>query len=183
MRSAVTEEYAKELLNIHGATYSKPEVLTAFRAYVFLHHQDKSNHAVDMDAAVKSKELLLTTCADYAASTEFRLIDGTPLRELGNGVPFPKSGKECSGCGGKGYNKYTYQPTIRCGSCNGRGFISRAPTVRLGGFIDMCRRCRGHGNLRSAKSEVNYMRCDECEGHGEVEIFNPLLPKFRIVGT
>lgn len=162
------------LLSIHDAkllfglnsidSLNKVKILAAFRAYVFQHHQDTSGNKHDMDYAVRAKNLLLAHVPNKDTNTI--TINGEPLSAFGNGLPCPKSGKECVDCSGRGYHKYAYQSYIKCPSCKGKNFY--------------CYRCFGSGEVRSAKASVKYLACSQCHGSGEVEIFNPLIPKQRL---
>lgn len=104
-----------------------------------------------------------------------KTLSGELLNDLGRGVPAPGSGTKCDDCKGKGYFRYLNQPYVRCHSCYGHGVanhVSKGPTP--------CGRCEGTGKLISAKCTPYFIKCNKCRGCGEIEIFNPLIPKSLI---
>jgi len=156
---------------------TKPVVLKAFRRFIMANHQDHTGEKIDLHKAVLAKEVLLNHCS--VDPTGKPLVDDvlrttmdTPLSELGNGLKSPKVGKECLDCEGRGWTKYIYQPSITCPNCQGKS----ARHFRNNDGLH-CRRCESTGTVRSAKAVVNYLGCSRCNGTGEIEIFNPLIPK------
>lgn len=63
-------------------------------------------------------------------------------------------------CGGSGQIRQTEDKNIRCQSCFGRKTTGRGSSKRR------CSRCGGRGT--ETIQRVYYIRCDECEGKGEV---------------
>lgn len=175
---SMTISEARTLLSVHERA-SKPEILSAFRNYVKNNHQDQSGVKVDMDVAVKAKQLLLANTASFEGISDpnphLHTVDGVPLFKLGNGVPWPKSGKPCHDCQGRGFSWYTMQPEITCPACSGLG-------RSIVNYYKPCHRCKGTRTVRSALGGRRvYVKCQVCEGIGEIEIFNPLLPKGLLV--
>jgi len=147
---------------------------------------------------------------DGVTSIELRTTSGELLSDLGLGIGPLKNGKDCGQCGKKGFTEeqefgwtrcvnchgsgYSYsQPcrnckskgnydivtptsrrTVECRSCHGKGSF---PTRR----IELCQECRGLGQKKLDKPKTVYHFCYTCNGLGEVEIFNPVIPKGRIV--
>lgn len=97
-------------------------------------------------------------------------ITGEPLSELGLGLGPLVNGKDCPGCDHNGFTSYRDHAEITCPVCRGRGYT---PKVRV------CWPCLGSGVLRK-KPTVRYAVCSECKGTGEIQIWNPLLPKGRL---
>jgi DnaJ-class molecular chaperone len=64
---------------------------------------------------------------------------------------------ECRGCGGSGQFYLKFKFPARCQKCNGEGYVENKPV----------------------KKKI-YIKCLECKGTGEIEMFNPVIPRFRI---
>lgn len=96
--------------------------------------------------------------------------EGTPLSDLGLGLGALKNGTDCSECKGIGYHErkrkkikwFPYEPCYIC---------------RAMGSTWGCIRC-GHLYFKHTDTvEVYYAICAPCQGKGEIEIFNPVIPK------
>lgn len=96
--------------------------------------------------------------------------EGTPLSDLGLGVGALKNGAECSYCKGAGYHErkrksikwFPYKP---CGICQAMGSTWG------------CRTCGKLYFKHTDTIEIYYAICAPCQGKGEIEIFNPVIPK------
>jgi len=136
--------------------------------------------------------------------------DGTPLSELGLGLGPMKNGADCPRCTHKGYEEdripgsysshrctdciYGFvEVEIPCKPCGGTGKF----TQRRSGRIVTCRVCHGTKSVlreqicpkcrgtqwfsvKVGGERVIYYRCFKCGGSGEIELFNPVLPKGRL---
>lgn len=140
-----------------------------------------------------------------AATTELRTSMGTPLSELGLGLGPNKNGRDCEHCQHKGYTEQMiegYQPcpwcfggwtrTQPCRRCDGKGRYMRngvdkgecfgckgSGTYRSPSLI-RCQVCRGTGG-KYVPAGTAYHVCYYCQGTGEIEIFNPVIPKGRLL--
>lgn len=102
--------------------------------------------------------------------TTILTTDGTALDELGLGLGPAKNGKECIDCKGAGYSKvkrrvvlwFPYEP---CSIC------------RLMGSTWGCQKCSHLLFTHADKVETIYGTCVRCQGKGETEIMNPVIPK------
>jgi DnaJ-class molecular chaperone len=94
--------------------------------------------------------------------------EGTPLSDLGLGLK-NKNGKQCVTCKGVGY-RTVQQWRI----------FPRVPGTRPCSFCTFlgsslgCSRCDGKFNRRLVSI---HLICAPCQGSGETEMFNPVLPK------
>jgi DnaJ-class molecular chaperone len=96
--------------------------------------------------------------------------EGTPLSYLGLGLGPMKNSKTCDECKGAGYRtdkrwKFEWTPSIPCSHC------------LLMGTTIFCGRCGPKGIRRIDKKVTVYMICAPCQGTGEIELFNPVIPK------
>jgi DnaJ-class molecular chaperone len=163
---------AQVLLRIN-LPFTKKDILTAFRKYVFEHHQDRSGIQVDMDVACKAKEILMSHCVSESRTSEMTTC-GIPLETLGEGLPYPKTGSECDRCQGKGYTSTVVQPTSTCPDC--MGFVYSFTRCRF------CKRCKGTGVIRHVRGgNTVHNLCFRCNGSGELEVWNPLIPRGAIL--
>lgn len=134
--------------------------------------------------------------------------DGTPLYELGLGLGAMRNGRDCERCQHKGYTEernFLGQHSctkcdwhgrvldeVPCKPCGGTGRFTQARS----GHTVPCRTCHGRGNKLGyrlcpdcngkkyvGEGKVHYVKCYECNGTGEIELFSPLLPKGRIINV
>jgi DnaJ-class molecular chaperone len=132
--------------------------------------------------------------------------DGTPLYELGLGLGPMKNGRDCERCEHKGYTEERnfvgqhvcyncnwdgrVMDEIPCKPCNGTGKFTQGRSGR----VVPCRVCHGrgeklgyklcpqcHGSKYIGEGKVYYVKCYECNGTGEIELFSPLFPKGRMI--
>lgn len=144
---------------------------------------------------------------DGASPRPMMTVEGHALHELGKGLGPTKNGGTCEGCKGRGYNTDTVTGAelcncaVPCDRCQGTGTYraargSDSPLV-FGGyrktFIRSCKfclgsglgtlrnhkRCGGTGRVTTILSEVHHW-CYKCKGTGEIELWNPVLPKMRM---
>lgn len=170
--------FAKRFFNA-DLPVTQAELKAAFRRAAKLLHSDVSGGDTDdlfiaMKAAYDELCALPGTFSDGAEleSTE----EGTPLTDLGHGVGPTKNGKDCTECDGKGYHteknvrRVVWTPrhkgvrTQPCERC-------RAITWTIG-----CRTCDGLFDRAVVTTQVHKI-CVPCQGKGEIEIFNPVIPK------
>ena len=134
-----------------------------------------------------------------------KTVEGTPLNDLGLGLGSRKNGTDCKDCNHKGYTEhhptgyqrcswcfagFAYsQPCLRCSGtgngpkqvpntcpqCLGRGIKEFSRVVR-------CGQCDGSGGKQIKEKAVEYHTCYKCLGTGEIEIFNPVIPKGFLIG-
>lgn len=147
-----------------------------------------------------------SVCINGSNKTPLTTIDGTPLSELGLGLGPTTNGTDCERCEGRGYREH-YGPGFRvclscdecgevprtfpCRPCNGSGKFTQRRSKRV---VD-CRACQGTGNFKHPRlrspckkchgtktiwgksNEASYNKCSNCDGTGEVRVWNPVLPK------
>ena len=148
----------------------------AFRAAAKRLHTDTSG--ADTKAAfIEMKEAydLLLMCPGALAGGEKDFCcteEGTPLSDLGLGLGH-KNGKPCEKCKGQGYYKtwdWVLKPTrpgaVPCPTC-----------ARMQSSLG-CSRC--WGKFKRVQETI-YKICAACQGHGEIELFNPVIPKGLLV--
>lgn len=107
---------------------------------------------------------------------------------------------ECENCGGTGdyITPHTNTITGRCYKCDGTGRFY--PKYRRNTLFDrffkvvmikdkpiqvnICLNCNGTGKTKVKKRLDNAMKCkcQECDGIGEVKIYNPVLPRGYLIG-
>lgn len=108
----------------------------------------------------------------------------------------------CKSCGGRGYfiNPKTEERVATCETCKGTGeYVLAHPVAckkcnpngqgklsafewsyfNMFGVFPMGHRRYIKGKIRVAEG-IRYLRCDRCNGTGEVEMFNPVLPKGKL---
>jgi len=137
-------------------------------------------------------------------------VDGTPLSELGLGLGPTTNGRECLHCENRGYTITKEHVRGQCHKCAGRGRQPREYpchscgatgkfTLRKSERIVDCRVCLGtrafkhpfqkewctmcNGTGRAATDRVvkiYALKCFDCKGTGETEVWNPVLPKGRL---
>lgn len=134
-------------------------------------------------------------------------VDGLLLSTLGIGVSNSKNGIACDHCEGKGYTSIASTDFRFCSLCNGSGFVIKCPLCKGRGYtvplpgrchrcigkgwlsltsargispIPLCPSCQGSGGFKRSKPEYKHYKCGDCDGKGEREMFNPLLPKGRM---
>lgn len=138
-------------------------------------------------------------------------VNGTPLSELGLGLGPTTNGKECTECDSLGYKVvhehgfgkcakcegHGYQPReFRCRACDGSGrFVQRRSLREVDCrvcqgtgifkhpfYTESCSACFGVGRGKTEKVVSIYiLKCYTCKGTGETEVWNPVLPKGRLV--
>lgn len=138
-------------------------------------------------------------------------VDGTPLSELGLGLGPTTNGRECTECDSLGYkvvHEHDFvdcskcegsgqQPReFQCRACNGSGRFTQRRSLRevdcrvcqgTGRFkhpfyTEWCHGCNGTGRGSGNKvTRIYILKCYTCRGTGETEVWNPVLPKGRLV--
>lgn len=137
--------------------------------------------------------------------------EGIPLSELGLGLGPTTNGRDCEKCDHKGYvQRFGFAWQI-CKHCDDSGTVPQQEWCmacessgkfkqRSGRIVDcykckgtgifthpyrrmFCPRCRGTKKVQETdKQKTYYERCSKCNGTGEIEIFNPVIPKGRLAG-
>ena len=140
-------------------------------------------------------------------------VDGTSLSELGLGLGPTTNGRECTRCEARGYTIVEEHGRSRCPKCTGEGRQPREfvcfPCHGTGKFMQRrsgrivdCRVCQGTGVFKhhfftewctacggtgkTSNDRVTHiyaLKCDDCKGTGEIEVWNPVLPKGRLFFT
>ncbi len=140
-------------------------------------------------------------------------IDGTPLSELGLGLGPTTNGRDCPHCEHRGYTitkEHSHGRCTKCGgkgmqpreypcnACSGTGKFTQARSgrvvdcLRCNGsgkfqhphFKEWCTACHGSGRTNTARViKIYVMKCWNCKGTGEIEIWNPVIPKGRLTFT
>jgi DnaJ-class molecular chaperone len=151
----------------------------AFRAQVKKLHTDVSggdtkSQFVEMKAAydylVAAK---ICSRNENGAIPEGLTTDGTLLSELGLGLGPTKNGRDCTQCNHRGYQVRLVYDSVVCPSC--KGATRKTNSRRFWGLS--CLTCYDTGRISTATQKTTYERCYHCKGTGEIEIWNPVLPK------
>jgi hypothetical protein len=178
---------------------------TTFRRLSRQEHPDLSKHpeAAARFGKIKAAYDFLLPMLESAGSQieKLRTDQGVPLSELGKGLGPTVNGVACGECKGFGYRSFEedglrrcpdcfmttmFAPrTIRCSKCRGLGRlvvdgVNKGVCFRccgLGFIRNVCKLCGGEGFVGSAEPRLRYVRCEGCEGCGEVKIYNPVLPR------
>jgi hypothetical protein len=172
-------------------------------------HGDFSRMKEVYDFLISSREFLSGVIFSPTKDSSPIATDGTPLSSLGLGLGPTVNGKECVKCGGLGYRERPMRKKVDCPRCNGFGEVPRefkcrpcsgTGTFKLkNGKTTQCNKCGGSGRFKHPRlkkvcprcwgrrklrvevpSEKTYVKCGECGGSGETEMFNPVLPKGRL---
>jgi hypothetical protein len=158
-----------------------PALKHAYRQAAKKLHTDTSGS--DTKAAFiemqKAYELLCKCPGAFTeAEKEFCYTEeGTPLSDLGRGLGM-RNGKPCQKCKGVGYRKeqawrLVPKPTPEVFHIQG---ATPTPCRRCAALQSTlgCHVCWGRFDR---KLLTLYLICAACQGHGEIELFNPVLPK------
>jgi len=115
------------------------------------------------DFLLGSEMILRATQMEFGAFTS----DGTPLSELGKGLPMTKPGVKCEDCSGKGYNEQPIGHHVweTCPHCHGKYRLSVLP----------CKKCGGDGKFKRDGKVVG--KCYQCNGTGEFKPKHPVTCK------
>lgn len=137
-------------------------------------------------------------------------VEGIPLSELGLGLGPTTNGRPCAHCEQRGYTVTKEHARGRCQKCSGSGRRPQEyPCVPCSGsgkftqrrtgrvvdclvcdgsgkrkhpfLVDRCSGCGGLGTIERV-ARIYAMKCWECKGTGEIKIWNPVIPKGRLVG-
>ncbi len=144
-------------------------------------------------------EILVQESSGHSLTT----TSGIPIHAFGKGLGNMKNGVQCGTCCGEGYTIHTMTAVlskITCTTCKGRGSMlspckyckGSGKGVYSSGKTIICKPCKGSGKsdrirglcrtciggFIEKKGTAKYARiCHMCDGKGEVEIFNPVIPK------
>ena len=151
---------------------------TAYRQAVREIHPDKTKKesAGENLLFIEMVEVYDAICSRPKLIQEKRKLDektvtGIPLSELGLGLGPMVNATDCGYCERKGYTSYEQNSYDKCQQCRGKRGNYR------------CRICFGTGvNQYQKKMVVEHHLCRECNGKGEVAMFNPCLPKGLLAG-
>ncbi len=103
----------------------------------------------------------------------------------------------CKKCGGSGEYSRNGKVIGECNLCHGSGRFYPENKRPLRGFYDAfkyipgtmklgitCKKCNGHGKLwvPVMSDKLFYTVCQQCDGIGEIRIFNPVLPRGLFAG-
>lgn len=86
---------------------------------------------------------------------------------------------DCNLCGGSGkfYPPYKVASEATFWGIFGRPqykVLHNGKSIR----VNDCKRCNGMGEVDTTdKDKPIYVKCDECDGKGEIQIFNPVIPR------
>lgn len=236
---------ARDLIPGLNGEFTLKELIKAYRRQSFVVHPDHGGTAEEFSILQDAFDFLKPQAVHELGKEVYELqtIDGTPLAELGQGLPITVSAKECEFCEGKGYKvfyNYTQDVTcpacegegtfwLPCKKCNGTGDYRHPKTNKVIGecnlcggngrfyprfrrqnvdprdvwswmifgrpefvvlpngqrrAVNACKECRGHGSVKKErKDKPTYIRCDQCEGTGEIKIYNPVIPRGFLVGV
>ena len=168
-------------------------------------------NAYDFLVKLEGMEFVYGTRGQSNGSVRFETSDGTPLYELGLGLGPMRNGRDCERCDHKGYTEvndhFSYLDNEYCWKCDTRGCVLSSAVCHpcrgtgkfqqlRGRIVVTCRVCDGsgiksnvyqicpdcHGSKRINKPQrKRFVKCYECKGTGEIELFNSVLPKGRMV--
>ena len=184
---------------------TKEQAKSTWRFWVQKLHPDKGEGG-NAKALIELNEQFKTKMAELESNvTE----SGLDISELGQGLGPTKNGAKCEHCSGKGYTVHVSKTGETCPFCRGRG-RARMPIlcrscsgtgtfITKRGFKVKCKTCSGTGVFRwkivdcpycfgmgemwfgPRKEKKTLEKCYKCEGTGEIELFNPVLPKGMIM--
>ena len=147
---------------------TEDELKTAFREAARRMHPDMGGdpkHFIEMQ---KEYQTLLANPHTFTMpSAQTRTASGIPLSALGLGLGPLKNGKPCWKCKSKGYERTAQSRYDICPTCNNRRVLRW-----------YCRECGGDGRVVVSVPCIDI--CYTCEGTGETEVWNPVLPKGRL---
>lgn len=179
---------------------------SAFRRRSLLEHPDHSQHPKASERFQHLRAVFKFACKNYVELNDelAKTIEGTPLSSLGNGLGERKNGRPCDRCNAKGFHAdpqlkpcrncrpqpdRLLQYEYRCNRCDGSGEYHRNGVLKGKCFKcngrgwkrgramgNRCHACKGSMVVESSSAST-YRICRTCEGCGEIEIFNPVLPK------
>jgi|GEM_PF-2921380 len=221
--------------------FTHQELKKAFRSQSFLVHPDMGGSDHEFNLLKEAYEFLQSRAVHTLGENvhEFQTVCGTPLADLGKGLPLTVSARECDICNGLGYKGFSDEMReVKCPDCEGEG-VFFLPCKKCGGTGDYkhprsgkvvgkcnlcggngrfyprhvgkafgtmgwfsdpfgvgvtlpngqerrahkCKRCRGSGTVCVEDVRVlKYLKCLKCEGTGEEQIFNPVLPRGYLTG-
>ena len=240
----MNELEARDFIPGLSEQFTFKELKSAFRARSFVVHPDHGGTDDEFRFLQEAYEFLQTKAVHELGQEvhELQTIDGTPLSELGKGLPITVSAKECDICEGRGWKAFSsFYKEVECPECQGEGTFW-LPCKKCGGTgaykypkgdrkgkcylcggngrfypkykprgipkmfkymnwvrdldakwvklpngqdrkVNRCKKCSGEGQVRVEDDKrLSYVKCSKCEGCGEEQIFNPVLPRGYIVG-
>jgi DnaJ-class molecular chaperone len=98
----------------------------------------------------------------------------------------------CNRCNATGVYKRGDREVGKCFKCDGKGRFFPKPKRRphvfyswmTGNFFhEPCKKCRGSGISLEEVEKTYAIKCDDCKGIGEIEMFNPVLPRGLLRGA
>jgi len=97
------------------------------------------------------------------------------------GSGYQTKNPECSACSGTGkFTQRNSKRVVTCLKCEGTG---KNPYAKNQSARQFCRKCDGSGHdSMSRRRHIYAFKCSECDGTGEIEIPNPVLPKGVLAG-
>lgn len=185
------------------------ELKSAYRTAVKRLRPDLANSKAndnEFDEMKKFHTALLEQAPSWAftdGKPKAQTVDGVSLEELGLGLGPNKNGRDCEDCKHKGYTEREVSRIKTCSWCT-FGSARRQPCLRCNGTGNgpkqkpkscptcwgtgtktferavRCRVCGGLGIASFGKGAIEYTLCYKCIGTGEIEIFNPVIPKGRL---
>lgn len=183
----MTKDQAMEMFPLLPEQFTGEELTSRFRALCKEKHPDRGgSHEAFVRLQGAYEELLKHTINDEEKTT----VDGYRLSDLGRGLEV--SARPCERCNGKGYNieKIMKTERVRC-SCGSGDVCQRCRGTGLFGNKGKCFRCKGRGHIyhrclkcfgsgfayKETEKGEEYLRCGFCDGTGEIELLNPVIPK------
>lgn len=192
--------------------FTREELKTAFKREAKKLHTDISGGDTKEDF-IRMKEaydVILSFDEFFRAdfSSNLITIEGIPLSQLGLGLGPMKNGRDCERCARKGYEEkrvpiyesvpcvMCYERGVPCRPCQGTGKFTQARSKK----VVTCRVCDGtkyvmrkahcyfcggtsYRQIPTERFRTVYHKCFECGGSGEIELFNPVLPKGRLYSS
>lgn len=178
---------------------------SAFRRRSHETHPDQGGASEDFIAVNSAYEVLKSIVGSnsiFAHDLTGTTSCGRPLTDLGKGLPVTQSAYTCDKCRGAGYT--TERSGVRgdCRACQGQGIyttLSRrcdcsawppryCKRCRGAGWYvwlqlkqpHICKPCNGTGFTSKITQQVHNF-CHACKGTGEIAVWNPVLPRGRLV--
>lgn len=180
-----------EKVKILGLIYpfTEDELKHAFRTGAFACHPDTGGNKEDFIKLKDAYDSLLPMCMigelSQLEKKQSRTFEGDRLDSLGRGLPDTVNGTKCKVCFGLGHcDRYhtDYLNRRTCKRCGGSGFLRRGSRISWSGLffgMSTCPICGGRGEESDPRRVKVTHTCSQCKGTGEIEIFNPALPKNR----
>lgn len=167
-----------KILNLN-VPFTEQELKHNYRELVFQHHPDKGGNAEKFKEIQQAYEEMREFASKNISEDAQRTVDGVLLSTLGKGLGDTVNSEPCKECTGHGWHQtvhYQFYFDKPCPVCHGDGFLHN-------GWMPIpCWQCLGKGGWGAHENQYTlYHTCSHCDGTGQIEIYNPVLPKGRVI--